>query len=103
MSSILQEDQVFNNEVPFCTLYSMESKTKLEEIFLKHRVSYYVEWQEKTIWQRLFAGRAGRDKICCTFRINKADIERARELLKNVEGIKFRDFETEDAASVKMK
>ena len=103
MSSILQEDQVFNNEVPFCTLYSMESKTKLEEIFLKHRVSYYVEWQEKTIWQRIFSGRAGRDKICCTIRINTAVIERARDLLKDVEGIKFKDYEAEDAASVKMK
>jgi len=103
MSSILQEDQVFNNEVPFCTLYSMESKTKLEEIFLKHRVSYYVEWQEKQSGRDYLQAAQGRDKICCTIRINKADIERARELLKNIEGIKFRDFETEDAASVKMK
>jgi hypothetical protein len=99
MSSILQEDQVFNNEVPFCTIYSQETKKMLEETFLKHRVSYYVEWQDKTFWQRIFGGRSAKDRITCTIRINKADIERAHELVKDFKDIKFRDYDAEESSS----
>lgn len=90
MSSIIQNNQVFNNEVPFCRVYSVESKKQLEERFLAHRISYFIEWQDKSILQRLFDRKGS--KIVCTFRINKGEILRARELAQGIEGIKFKDY-----------
>ena len=90
MSSIIQSNQVFNNEVPFCRVYSMESKQQLEERFLAHRISYFIEWQDKSFIQRLL-DRSG-NKIVCTFRINKNELQRARELAQGIEGIKFKDY-----------
>ena len=90
MSSIIQNNQVFNNEVPFCRVYSVDSKKQLEERFLAHRISYFIEWQDKSILQRLF-DRSG-SKIVCTFKINKGEIARARELAQGIEGIKFKDY-----------
>ena len=89
MSSIIQNNQVFNNEIPFCRVYSIESKKELEERFLAHRISYFIEWQEKSIIQRLLDRKGS--KIVCTFRINKGDIFKARELAQGIEGIKFKD------------
>ena len=90
MSSIIQNNQVFNNEVPFCRVYSVDSKKQLEERFLAHRISYFIEWQDKSILQRIF-DRSG-SKIVCTFKINKGEIARARELAQGIEGIKFIEF-----------
>ncbi|MBQ9589768.1 MAG: hypothetical protein IJR29_06245 [Butyrivibrio sp.] len=90
MSSIIQHNQVFNNEVPFCRVYSMESKKQLEERFLAHRISYFIEWQDKSILQRIFDRKGS--KIVCTFKINKGEILRARELAQGIEGIKFKDY-----------
>ena len=90
MSSIIQNNQVFNNEVPFCRVYSVESKKQLEERFLAHRLSYFIEWQDKSILQRLFDRKGS--KIVCTFRINKGDLVRAKELSLGIEGIKYKDY-----------
>ncbi len=90
MSSIIQSNQVFNNEVPFCRVYSVESKKQLEERFLAHRISYFIEWQDRSFLQRLF-DRNG-SKIVCTFKINKGEIARARQLAQGIEGIKFKDY-----------
>ena len=57
MSSIIQNDQVFNNEVSFCKVYSKESKKILEERFLANRISYYIDWQDKSFFQRIFGER----------------------------------------------
>lgn len=90
MSTIIQSNQVFNNEVPFCRVYSMESKRQLEERFLAHRISYFIEWQDKSIFQRIFDRKGS--KIVCTFRINKGDILKAKELCQGIDGIKFKDL-----------
>ncbi|MBO6239300.1 MAG: hypothetical protein J6O61_00290 [Butyrivibrio sp.] len=90
MSSIIQNNQVFNNEIPFCRVYSVESKKQLEERFLAHRISYFIEWQDKSFFQRLF-DRSG-SKIVCTFKINRGEIARAKALAQGIEGIKFKDY-----------
>ena len=90
MSSIIQNNQVFNNEIPFCRVYSLESKKQLEERFLAHRISYFIEWQDKSFLQRLF-DRNG-SKIVCTFKINRGEIARAKALAQGIEGIKFKDY-----------
>ena len=90
MSSIIQTNQVFNNEIPFCRVYSIDSKKMLEERFLAHRISYFIEWQDKSFLQRFF-DRKG-NKIVCTFKINKNELVRAKELSEGIEGIKFKDY-----------
>ena len=90
MSSIIQNNQVFNNEVPFCRVYSVESKKQLEERFLAHRISYFIEWQDKSILQRLFDRKGS--KIVCTFKINKKDLLQAKEISQGIEGIKYKDY-----------
>ena len=90
MSSIIQNNQVFNNEVPFCRVYSVESKKQLEERFLAHRISYFIEWQDKSILQRIFDRKGS--KIVCTFRINKKDLLQAKEISQGIEGIKYKDY-----------
>ncbi len=90
MSSIIQDDQVFNNEVSFCRVYSEESKKILEERFLANRISYFIDWQEQSFLQRIFGGN--KNKILCTIRINRQDVDRARELVSGLENIKLRDF-----------
>ena len=90
MSSIILEDQVFNNDVSFCRVYSMDSKKILEERFLANRISYFIDWQEQSFLQKIFGG--SRNKILCTVRINRQDVERARELVSGLEDIKLRDF-----------
>ena len=44
----------------------------------------------KSIFQRLFDRKGS--KIVCTFRINKSELQRARELATGIEGIKFKDY-----------
>ena len=90
MSSIIQNNQVFNNEVPFCRVYSVESKKQLEERFLAHRISYFIEWQDKSILQRLFDRKGS--KIVCTFKINEKDLLQAKEISQGIEGIKYKDY-----------
>ncbi|MBO4458094.1 MAG: hypothetical protein J5802_10270 [Butyrivibrio sp.] len=100
MSSIIQNNQVFNNEIPFCRAYSMESKKMLEERFLAHRISYFIEWQDKSFFQRLF-DRKG-NKIVCTFKINKSDLVKAKELTEGIEGVKFKDYgDVQDADHIR--
>ncbi|MBE5836173.1 hypothetical protein [Butyrivibrio sp.] len=90
MSSILQDDQVFDNEVPFCKVYSKESKKILEDRFLSNRISYFVQWQDQNWLQRLLAGK--REQLICTIKINLADVDRATELVEGIEGIRLKDY-----------
>ena len=88
MSSVLMDGQVFDNEISFCKVYTQKAKQELERAFLRHRVSYFVEWQDKGFWQRIFAPKG--DRISCTIRINKADYQIARELVRGIKDIKIR-------------
>ncbi len=101
MSSIIQNDQVFNNEVSFCKVYSKESKKILEERFLQNRISYYIDWHDKSFFQKIFG--SDKDKILCTIRINRADVERARELVSGLEDVKIRDFSDKKSKNAKNK
>lgn len=88
MSAIMIDN--FNREVPFCKVYSLDSKEKLEKIFLKNRISYFVEWQNKSFFQKILGGR---DKTVFTIRINEADVERARQLVQGIESVNIRQSE----------
>lgn len=76
----------FNHEIPFCKVYSMESKDKLQKLFLTNRISFFVEWQEKKPWQRFFDNA---DRNVFTIRINEADCGLARDLVEGMECVKL--------------
>lgn len=78
----------FNHEIPFCKVYSMESKDKLQKLFLTNRISFFVEWQEKKLWQRVL-GNTDEEKNVFTIRINEADCGLARDLVEGIECVKL--------------
>ena len=85
MASLIFDDQMFNREVTFCKIYSLESKEKLEKIFLRNRISYFIDWQERSFFARLMGGEKQKGKDVFTVRINEADVERASELVKGLD------------------
>ncbi len=91
VAPLVFDDQTFNREVTFCRVYSQESKKKLEKLFLQNRISYFIEWQERFLFARLFGGKRQREKNVFTVRINEADVERATELAKGIEDVRLRD------------
>lgn len=93
MSSVTYNSNFFNREVAFCKVYSLESKEKLEKLFLKNRISYFIEWQEKNFWQRIFGTSGAKEKNVFTVRINEADIELAKELIQGIDSVKLRKTE----------
>ena len=78
----------FNHEIPFCKVYSVESKDKLEKLLLTNRISFFVEWQEKKPWQK-FLGNANSGKSVFTIRINEADSVLASDLLEGIDCVKL--------------
>lgn len=88
MTSLIFDNQVFNREVPFCKVYSVDSKEKLEKLFLQNRISYFIEWQDRSFVSRLFGSE--KQKNMFTIRINEADVERATDLIRGIESIKLK-------------
>ena len=91
VASLVFDDQAFNREVTFCKVYSQDSKKKLEKLFLQNRISYFIEWQERSLFSRLFGGEGQKEKNVFTVRINEADVERATELTRGLSDIRLRD------------
>lgn len=86
MSSVFTNGMV-NREVSFCRVYSKEAKDRLEKLFLKNRISYFVQWQERSFIARLLGAR---EKNVFTIKINEEDVPRATELVQGVESIRIR-------------
>lgn len=93
MSAALFDNSFFHREVAFCKVYSLDSKEKLERLFLKNRISYFIEWQEKPLLQRLISKGNAKEKNVFTIRINEADVDRAKELVSGLESVKLRKTE----------
>lgn len=87
MASVLIPDGMLSREVPFCRVHSKEAKDKLEKIFLQNRISYFIDWQERSLLSKLFGSK---EKSAITFKINEDDVARATELVKDIEGVKIR-------------
>lgn len=90
MTTLVFDDQIFNREVSFCRVFGLENKQKLEKIFLKNRISYYIEWQERSFFSRIFGKEHQKEKNMFTIRINEADIERATQLVQGLESVKIK-------------
>jgi hypothetical protein len=83
------DGSMYYREVAFCRVYSLESKEKLEKLFLKNRISYFIEWQDKPLLQRIFSRDSNKEKSFFTIRINEADVPKARELVQGIESIRL--------------
>ena len=68
--------QKVNNEIELCKVFDSESKTRIEQVLLKNRISYFVRWTKP----RLFARRQEH----CIFCINNNDTELAHSLIENL-------------------
>jgi len=91
MLSMANETHNYDNEIAFCAVYSQKDKKEIEKIFLKHRISYYIDWQKSSIFQKIFGGKNASDKINCLIRINRSDVEKAFLLVKDMKNVKFKD------------
>ncbi len=78
----------FNHEISFCKVYNAESKDKLEKLFVSNRISFFVEWQEKSFWERFF-GKVGENTEVFTIHINEADTSRAKDLAEGIESVQI--------------
>ena len=54
MTSILREDQYFDNETDFCVVTGAAAMNQLEQLFLRNRISYFIKVQERSIFQKIF-------------------------------------------------
>ena len=81
-------DEPYNREVSFCRVYSVESKDRLEKIFLKNQISYFIEWHEPSFFAKLFGG--DKQKSTFTVRINEADVERATKLVHGLDAVRIK-------------
>ena len=90
MTSLMFDERRFNREVSFCRVYSLTSKEKLEKLFLQNRISYFIEWQERSFISRIFGGDKNKEKNTFTIRINEADVGRATELVQGMESVKLK-------------
>lgn len=81
------EGGIYNREVAFCRIYSMEAKDKLEKLFLNNRISYFVEWENRSFVSKLLGNK---EKNVFTIKINEEDVQRATELVKDMQSIKMR-------------
>lgn len=95
MTTLFFDDQIYNREVPFCRVYGIENKKRLEKLFLNNRISYFIEWQERSFLSRLLGKGHPKEKNMFTIRINEADIERATQLVQGLESVKLRKIKEE--------
>ncbi len=78
----------FNHEISFCKVYNVESKDKLEKLFVSNRISFFVEWQQKRPWERFFSS-VGSEKNVFTIHINEADSGLARDLVEGLDSVQI--------------
>lgn len=83
MASMVYLPQFYCREVAFCKVYGNKDKAAIESILLKNRISYFIQMQKESVFIRMFSAQKGKDNVFFIFNINKADVEKASELLKD--------------------
>ena len=78
----------FNHEISFCKVYNAESKDQLEKLLVSNRISFFVEWQERSFWKRLLGNIVSRQEVF-TIHINEADTTLARDLAEGIESVQI--------------
>ena len=77
-------------------MYGQDSKGKLEKRCLQNRISDVIEWQDKSLLQRIMSRDNSKEKNVFTIRINEADVERAKELVSGLDSVKLRKTDQND-------
>lgn len=86
-SSVMMPSGLVSREIAFCRVHSKDAKERLERLFLQNRISYFIDFQEKSFIGKLFGTK---DKNTYTFKINEDDVARATELVKDMDSVKVR-------------
>lgn len=88
MAAMAFNSVFFNHEIPFCKVYGVDEKEKIEKLFLKNGISFCIKWQKDKLWVRLknkdFLGQS-----VFTVHINEADQSRAKDLIADLDGVAF--------------
>lgn len=100
MSSIIKENQYFDNEMEFCAVTSASLRKEIEEVFLRNRISYFVKFEEASLLARIIQKRPRNTYI---FRINAGDMARAERLVDGMEGVRILNDAPEEDWSPKSK
>ena len=88
MADAIVEDSFLNHEIPFCKIYNNQTREIVEELFLKNRISFYIQYNRGSIIKKLFSSdREQNSEI--TVRINEADEETARNLVEGMSYVKL--------------
>ena len=74
----------YHNEIELIKVNNVELKNKIEKLFLRNRISYFIRWEKPSFWDRMF-GKGNTDK--CKICINDWDKEIALELLEELESV----------------
>ncbi len=88
MAALNLNSLFFNHEISFCKVYNMESKDKLQKLFVSNHISFFVEWPERSLWER-FMGNMGGSKEVFTIHINEADTSLAKDLAEGIESVQI--------------
>ena len=84
----IEKNLFFYKEISFCKVYSLESKAALEKLLLKNHISYFIEWGQTPLYQRVFQSHT-REKNVYIFRINQADVKKAAMLAQHMDNIEL--------------
>ena len=79
----------FNHEISFCKVYNAESKDQLAKLFVSNRISFFVEWPEKSLLERILESVGNNKKEVFTIHINEADTTLARNLAEGIESVQI--------------
>lgn len=71
--SLKFSDVKVHNEIELCEIESLEEKEKIERALLREQISFYIRWQSKGFFARLFLG----SKETAIFCVNEVQKEAA--------------------------
>ncbi len=83
MSYLDLDYRYFHNERDFCRVYSESVLVRIEQLFLKHRISYFIKEEDSSLVAKLF----GNTKSGYVIRINAKDINLADYLVSGTRGV----------------
>lgn len=68
----------YHNEIELIRTDDSGLKNKIEKVFLRNRISYFIRWSKPSLWKRMLGKK---EKQQCRICINEWDKEKALELI----------------------
>ncbi len=85
MSSIIKENQYFDNGCDFCKVYTCDMLDRVERALLEARISFSIREEDTSLFERIFGNR--KNKYRSIVRINSLDYERAVRAVSDIRGV----------------